>query len=75
MDDNHRFQSLVASISSALVHARPATIDDVICSALKRIGEALDGNRVLLGQTNEITNELIAPLPSTAPPTLPFPSG
>ena len=60
IDDNLRFETLVASISSDLIHARPDNIDTLIQSAVRRIAEALGGNRVLFGQTDDQTEELVA---------------
>jgi PAS domain S-box-containing protein len=70
MEDGFRFESLVATICSSLANAEPQNIDERVRVALRQIAEAVGGNRVLLGQADEKTRELVARVQyrSTEPP-------
>jgi PAS domain S-box-containing protein len=55
-----RYEKLVAGISSMLVGARPENIDELLTEALAKIATVLGSDRVIFGETDMESGELVA---------------
>ena len=54
------FEEMVARISSMLVAAEPQNLDEILRRALQDMARLLNAHRMVLGQTDEHTGEMVA---------------
>ncbi|HEY4328197.1 MAG TPA: ATP-binding protein [Phycisphaerae bacterium] len=55
-----RYDRLVANISAQLVAANPGNVDGILTQSLTQIAELLNADRIVLGQTDPATGEMVA---------------